>query len=323
MNDTWDYIIVGAGISGLLAADTLSKEGLNVLVLDKSRGVGGRMARRYKDDFVWDHGAQYVRINSDVLQSLLSAWCAEKLFQSWFEEEGREPAYKSISGMTILPKSLASSLNLRLNTRISSIKRYSDESSSEKWQLTDTNNNVFWANHVIVSSPVPQALEILSNLSVEAQLLANLKELTYWPCLAMLVSLNKPSLLKDPGYERFLDHPILGWITDNKQKGISKEPCLTVHASPRWSETHFEADESDIISTLTESIKTYIPDKSIEATQLVRWRYSLPKTNYTEPFCIVNPEPRLILVGDAFGGSKVQGAMLSGLKAAEWILKNR
>ncbi len=317
MNEIWDYIILGAGISGLLAAEHLNKNGLNVLVIDKSRGVGGRMARRYNEDFVWDHGAQYVRIDSHELQSLLSTWCAEELFQIWFKEESREPAYSSPNGMTMLPKVLARNLNVKLDTRIDSIKRH-----SEQWLLADTDKNVYFANNVIVSSPVPQALDLLSHVDVKPELLTELKRLTYWPCLAMLVGLNQPSLIMEPGYERFIDHPILGWVTDNQQKGISEKHCLTVQASPEWSEANFEANESGIIAELSESIKNYIPRHSIETNQLMRWRYSLPRTMYSNPFCVVSARPNLILIGDAFGGPKVQGAILSGIKAAEWVLAN-
>ena len=41
-----DILIVGAGIAGLCAANDLQKAGHDVLVIDKGRGFGGRMASR-------------------------------------------------------------------------------------------------------------------------------------------------------------------------------------------------------------------------------------------------------------------------------------
>ena len=43
---SWDAVVIGAGIAGLSAAAELAAAGSRVLVLDKSRGMGGRMATR-------------------------------------------------------------------------------------------------------------------------------------------------------------------------------------------------------------------------------------------------------------------------------------
>ena len=48
--------IIGAGLSGLVAARTLVAAGHGVVVIEKSRGLGGRLAARRVGDTVVDHG---------------------------------------------------------------------------------------------------------------------------------------------------------------------------------------------------------------------------------------------------------------------------
>lgn len=59
-------VIVGAGLSGLVAARSLAASGHDVSVLDKGRGVGGRLATRRIGDAVLDHGAQFFTVRTDV-----------------------------------------------------------------------------------------------------------------------------------------------------------------------------------------------------------------------------------------------------------------
>ncbi|HJH28932.1 MAG TPA: NAD(P)/FAD-dependent oxidoreductase [Methanosarcinaceae archaeon] len=58
--DKYDVIVVGAGISGLLAALTLSKHGKKVLVLEKSEHVGGNCNSYTIDGFQVDTGAHAI-----------------------------------------------------------------------------------------------------------------------------------------------------------------------------------------------------------------------------------------------------------------------
>jgi len=58
----YDVLVIGAGISGLLCATQLQAAGLSTLVLDKGRGVGGRMATRRIGDTTFDHGAQFFTV---------------------------------------------------------------------------------------------------------------------------------------------------------------------------------------------------------------------------------------------------------------------
>src|SRR3712207_9580914 len=69
-------IVVGAGISGLLAARELQAEGWRVTVLDKGRGVGGRMATRRVGGGNFDHGAQFFTVRGGRFAGLVEGWAA-------------------------------------------------------------------------------------------------------------------------------------------------------------------------------------------------------------------------------------------------------
>ena len=56
----YDVIVVGAGVSGLLAALTLSKHGKTVLVLEKSRHLGGNCSSYIVDGYQVDTGAHAI-----------------------------------------------------------------------------------------------------------------------------------------------------------------------------------------------------------------------------------------------------------------------
>ncbi len=57
---TSDVVIIGAGLSGLRAAQLLGQRGWHVIVLDRHAEVGGRLASRNVDGYVIDEGFQLV-----------------------------------------------------------------------------------------------------------------------------------------------------------------------------------------------------------------------------------------------------------------------
>ena len=52
-----DIVVIGAGMSGIACARVLRAAGLPVRLIDKARGVGGRMATRrattHSNSFTW------------------------------------------------------------------------------------------------------------------------------------------------------------------------------------------------------------------------------------------------------------------------------
>ena len=115
----------------------------------------------------------------------------------------------------------------------------------------------------------------------------------------------------------------LDWIGDNRRKGISEAPGITVHAGPEWSRSHFEDDETEVIDSMISLAGDWLGTDlapAVIATSLARWRYSWVTNSHPEPCLVASEDPPLVFCGDAFGQPKVEGAALSGLAAADHLL---
>ncbi len=71
----YDTIVVGAGVSGLLSALALSKEGKNVLVLEKSSEVGGNLRTYSLDGYTVDTGLHAItHVDNGPLTELMDRY---------------------------------------------------------------------------------------------------------------------------------------------------------------------------------------------------------------------------------------------------------
>ncbi|MEY4299451.1 MAG: hypothetical protein RIR25_687, partial [Verrucomicrobiota bacterium] len=78
-----DTIVLGAGIAGLAAAGVLRGAGREVLMLEKSRGLGGRAATRRWDNLPVDHGAQFFTARSGEFRAQVDTWLAQDICHEW------------------------------------------------------------------------------------------------------------------------------------------------------------------------------------------------------------------------------------------------
>ena len=321
-------LIVGAGISGLLAANALQREGWDVTVLDKGCGVGGRMATRRVGGGTFDHGAQFFTVRgdrfSDLVEDWLDAGAAAEWSRGFADADGRpnedgHPRYRGARGMTSIPKYLARGLDVRTGEKAVRV-----DTSAGGWEVACESGPRLEASALLLAMPVPQALELAAsgNYGLPASARQQLQAVTYGPCLALMALLNGPADVPGPGGMQIKGEP-LDWIGDNQRKGISDLPAITIHAGPEWSSAHFDDDEADVtrqlISFAGDRLGTDLSSLVAESS-LARWRYSWVIDAHQEPFVIASGAPPLLFCGDAFGQPKVEGAALSGLAAADYLL---
>jgi renalase len=325
-----DVLIIGAGLAGLMAARSLVKAGKRVLLLEKGKTVGGRMGTRRMGEGVADHGAQYFTVRDPAFAVLLDEWRAEGLAFEWSRgwsdgslspSRDGHPRYAINGGMNALTKHLAVGLDVRLNVRAVSVSAVDGG-----WEVRDEPGTRVTAKTLLLTPPVPQSLALLDagRVTLTSADRAALEAIEYLPCITAVVRIEGHVNLPAPGAIQRLHAPIT-WIADNRQKGISPVTLLTVEASAGYSYQLWDRDDEDIMRSLRVDLMPFMDDKTrIVEWQIKRWRYSQPSTTHTERYLLAADQPApLMFAGDAFGGARVEGAVLSGMTAGdalkEWV----
>lgn len=308
-------IVVGAGLSGLMAARTASQAGHDVTVFDKGRGIGGRLATRRIDDAVLDHGAQFFTVRSDEFRTHVEEWLAADVVREWcrgFVSDDGHPRYVGANGMTSIAKYLAGGLDVRSNMLVFSLTRNDND-----WTVTTDDGVGHVADRVILTAPIPQSFSIMFSSGLEMP--HDLRSIDYDRTLGLLVTLDSVAHnIASPGGIQFADDTF-SFIGDNVAKSVSAAPALTFHANPAWSLAHFD-DEIDVIhADLLTAAAPWIGDATILSSQAKKWRFAIPQRTWPDA-CWVDGTGTLALAGDAFAGPRVEGAALSGVAASNRLL---
>jgi renalase len=296
--------------------------------MDEGGEVGGRMATRRIGNGTFDYGAQFFTVRSERFNRLVVGWLEAGVIQEWTrgfaDAEGRynddgHPRYRGSEGMNTVARHLARGLDVRNGERV-----VAANARDESWVVRCGSGKQETAAALLLAAPVPRSLTLIDTGDFELpdKTRGKLESISYAPCLALMALLDGPTGVSEPGGMQIKGEP-LDWIGDNQRKGISEAPGITVHAGPEWSREHFGADEAEIAASLLsftgEWLGTDVIPKVVK-TSIARWRYSWVTQPYPEPYLVASEDPPLVFVGDAFAGQKVEGAVLSGLAAADHLL---
>lgn len=312
MNHT--TVIVGAGISGLLLARRLTEAGGDVVVLEKSRGLGGRMATKRVGRAVFDQGVQYFTAQEPVFSGLVNSWCHHGWAKSWTANGQRR--YVGLPSMTGIPKGLANGLKVLREHKVAAARRH----TCGCWELDVDGHGLVRAERLLMTAPVPQSLAILEagGVALPQAAAAALRQIDYNSCLALLLTLDGPSGLPAGGLS--FASGALRWLADNGLKGQSTGlGAVTVHASPEFSARYYGAPEAEIAALLLPEVEPRLR-AAVVARTLHRWKFCEPRQTYPQPMLWL-AELGLGFAGDAFGGPRVEGAALSGLALGAEVVK--
>ena len=309
--------IVGAGLSGLVAGRAFAAAGHDVVILDKGRGVGGRLATRRIGEGVFDHGAQFFTVRDPDFAAMVDDWLASGVVREWCRGFGTEqdgyPRYVGNNGMTDIAKHLATGLEIRTSSLVFSVLA----TESGGWSTTLDTGESFESDCVLLTAPIAQSFGFAFIGGVE--LPEELRSIDYDRTLALLAVLDSAPVIPSPGA---LQNPdgIFSFVGDNFAKGISPVHAVTFHANPAWSLEHWETPHDVAERLLRDAAIPYLGGANIIDANFKRWRFATPQRNWPDRHWM-SETGTMALAGDAFAGPRMEGAVLSGLSAARALMQ--
>jgi predicted NAD/FAD-dependent oxidoreductase len=327
-------VVIGAGMAGLSCATVLAAAGIDAVVVDKGRGVGGRMATRRVGDATADHGAQYFTARSDRFVDMVRQWADAGVVRPWFVDAG-EPVWCGVPTMTAVPKYLAAGLDVRVGWTVTAVSLVAGTPDSPgHWQvdaITSDGPCRLEASAVVMTAPVPQTRAMLAagEVVLAPGAAQRLDVVSYDPCVAVVVVPDVAGGSPDgpiAGWWRPGDGPV-SWVADNAAKGSSSQASFTVHLDVATSVLLFDADDDQVVATVagTGDLAWLCLDDPATTVQVMRWRYARVSVADVGPVLVAAEAQSgpVVVAGDGFAGPRVEGAVLSGLAAGDLLAAQR
>jgi renalase len=304
-----DVAVIGAGLAGLVCAQGLRQRGYSVVVVEKSRGLGGRLATRRLPGAWADHGVRGLEVQGDLTRQLIQMLCDQVILGAW---EGK---YVSPVGITAVAKFLATGLEIERGKRVES-----SAYTNQIWNLTlEADEKPVMAKAIVMAIPAPQALALLEPLDLSSEFLETLRSVTFDPCLTAIATYAAPSINRP--WTAYPPDPDIAWISlESTKPPESPYPVLVVQSTAAFAHQHLESEDLQSIGhhLLARAANFIPPLGDPDLVQVHRWRYGFARQFLTEKYLSEASVP-LVCAGDWCGGNQVESALQSGLAAAEAI----
>lgn len=303
----YDLLIIGAGIAGLAAGRMAQRAGYSMIIIDKGRHVGGRVSTRHRNDFVFNHGAQFITAKTNYFTKALSEAISMGMANHWSIDTGKTVIIGS-PVMRSIPNFLAKDLPIQQDRCITQVIR-----KSNHIMCVDTDNRKLTARYVVCTAPAPQTALLLARDF--PALAATAASAVYAPCVTVMLGLADDAQLPRTPLSS-AQHDI-GWAMRETARPFAAPhlPSLTIQAGANWSTAHFSDPAEKSIEQLVDKYQraTGCSIGKILQAQAHHWLYAKVTTAAATNAIICRDN--LAIAGDWLGGSRIENAFTSGIQA--------
>ncbi len=352
---TMHIAVIGAGVAGLSCAQELSRAEHQVVVFDKGRSLGGRLATRRIGSHSFDLGAQYFTVRDQRFAAVVERAQQAGACSPWLgaigaleEEQARirsvEPVdrYVGTPGMNAFAKFMGHGLDVRSGCRVDRIEPVDKQlsltgraapagttlgpSSNQTGAPGEVAAEFGTFDFVLVCLPPLQAASLIGHLS--PALTAVTAQTEVWPCFAVGVV---PSLADNtqscPWDGLFVGRDegrrsAIAWLArDSSKPGRPPGERWMLHASPAWSKASLALALEQVQATLLQEFARLLGNTAFEPEQVFTHRWAFAQVPRPQnQGAVLDTSAKLGLAGDWLAGGRVEGAYLSGLTLAEQLM---
>lgn len=342
--------VIGAGMAGVTCAAGLHGAGLKVVLFDKSRGVGGRMATRRVLDgdtgaarFGVDHGAPAFAARQPRFKAWLHRAEARGVVQRWqprvhaaWPQRAALDLWVPQGDMPALARHLLADVPLQTQQTVQRLQH-----SAQGWWLHSAEGQRHgpFAQVMLAMPPAQAAALLAGHHDGWADSLRSSRMLPCWTLMASTQPLDWPWDAAEP------EQGPLALVLRNDRKPGRPTPAglatWVAHATPEWSAAHLEADPQRVTQALRAALGALLPRGAAVQWQdlsVHRWRYAHATSTTTSTAtnvsarsaeassgtpaleCWWDADLGLGVCGDHLGGGGVEGAWHSGDELADTVV---
>ena len=304
-------LIIGSGIAGIASSLKLKTYGIDSILIDKGRFLGGRISTRevtYSNNLhYFFHGAQFFTAKSDSFKKIIK----QGLKNNFIKEFGNfnPPRYRGYKSMRDFLSNLASDLNIQQNNKILNIKPNKNKISviNEKTQT--------WENFdgVISTIPSPQNSVLMKNFP---ELRKTLTTSSYDACIALMFSLNQRPENFPSYFDFYKKRGIISWMAPGSDLRFWTAHTKGSYANKNQNRNKNQLQE-EILSAIQKVFSKWKNSLEVNFHSFHIWKYA--KVKKISNGLQIDPNFPVALAGDFMEGSNVESAFISGEKAANLI----
>ncbi|MFT6028795.1 MAG: renalase [Oleiphilaceae bacterium] len=315
-----DVLVIGAGMSGLIAARELQKFDLKVACVEKARGSGGRLSsKRFQSELSkkilsFDLGCTSFDAQTELFRSNIEQWISKGVAKTWRYSNEAGSQYVGVPRNSSITRNLADELDVHFSTQITEIKKVGDFWQALIYKGDEGNEIQIFAHakHIVLATPPQQAADLLPENHPFKHILSQPILLPQW-----VLMLNIKGRLELTGdYSKIKDSIISRLILEQgkpERDENSGNQLWVIHADPDWSAENLETDKGKLINSLVSELASITGSPVIiEDTYLHRWLYSIAQVNELTGRKYLSDDQGIWLCGDYLADT----SKLNGLEAA-------